>query len=153
MRIRPRPERRRRGAALLLSLLAVLAVGAISATISRIQSTMEGNQRFSVDRRAALYVAEAGMAEATLAVSQGKSGEIASEKFPAAFGRGVFWVESEDEADGSVELLCTAQVGTAQGCPLQAGEAQIGAAEVGAIKAGLSEVGALQAGLAQIDIS
>ena len=80
MRIRPRPERRRRGAALLLSLLAVLAVGAISATISRIQSTMEGNQRFSVDRRAALYVAEAGMAEATLAVSQGKSGEIASEK-------------------------------------------------------------------------
>lgn len=114
MRIRPRPERRRRGAALLLSLLAVLAVGAISATISRIQSTMEGNQRFSVDRRAALYVAEAGMAEATLAVSQGKSGEIASEKFPAAFGRGVFWVESEDEADGSVELLCTAQVGTAE---------------------------------------
>ena len=114
MLLRVRTDRRRRGAALLLSLLAVLAVGTISATLSRIQATMESNLQFSSDRRAALYVAEAGIAEATLAVSQGKSGTLGSEAAPAGFGRGVFWVESADLPDGSVQLECTAQVGTAE---------------------------------------
>ncbi len=108
------PQTSRRGAALLLSLLAVLAVGAISATLRRVQSTIERDQRFSIDRRTALYVAEAGIAESTLAISQGKSGSLASETIPAAFGAGLYWVDAQDRADGSIELQCTAQVRTAE---------------------------------------
>lgn len=114
MQVVPRPHTRRRGAALLLSLIAVLAVGAISATLRRVQTTIDGDQRFSIDRRAALYVAEAGIAEATLAISQGKSGAMASEEIPAAFGEGFFWVEAQDRPDRSIELRCTAQVRTAE---------------------------------------
>ncbi len=104
----------RRGAALILSLLAVLAVGAISATLRQVQTAIERDQRFSIDRRAALYVAEAGIAEATFAISQGKGGALASETVPAAFGAGVFWVEANDRTDGAIELRCTAQVRTAE---------------------------------------
>lgn len=108
------PHSQRRGAALLLSLLAVLAVGAISATLRQVQATIDGDQRFCIDRRAALYVAEAGIAEATLAISQGRSGSMASEEIPAAFGEGFFWVEAQDRRDRSIELRCTAQVRTAE---------------------------------------
>lgn len=114
MQVTHRPHSQRRGAALLLSLIAVLAVGAISATLRRVQMTIDGDQRFSIDRRAALYVAEAGIAEATLAISQGKSGAMASEEVPAAFGEGVFWVEALDRPDRSIELRCTGQVRTAE---------------------------------------
>ncbi|MDG1049906.1 MAG: hypothetical protein P8R46_06840, partial [Planctomycetota bacterium] len=114
MKVRIRPQPRRRGAALILSLLAVLAVGAISATLRKVQSSIDGNQRFSLDRRTALYVAEAGIAESTLAISQGKSGALASETIPAAFADGVYWVEAQDRSDGSIELRCTAQVRTAE---------------------------------------
>ena len=117
MQVVPHPHNRRRGAALLLSLIAVLAVGAISATLRQVQTTIDGDQRFSIDRRAALYVAEAGIAEATLAISQGKSGEMASEEIPAAFGEGFFWVEAQDRPDRSIELRCTAQVRTAEFVP------------------------------------
>ncbi|MDG1050607.1 MAG: hypothetical protein P8R46_10415 [Planctomycetota bacterium] len=114
MKTRNRPHHQRRGAALLLSLFVVLAVGVISASVSSIQSTMEDQQRFSLDRRSALYIAEAGIAESVFAISQGKSGELASEEVPAAFGAGVFWVEAEDRSDGSVQLRCTGQVRSAE---------------------------------------
>ncbi len=114
MRARLHRHPQRRGAALLLSLIAVLAVGAISATLRQVQTTIDGDQRFSIDRRAALYVAEAGIAEATLAISQGKSGAMATEEVPAAFGEGFFWVEAQDRPDRSIELRCTAQVRTAE---------------------------------------
>ncbi|MGB0330893.1 MAG: DEAD/DEAH box helicase, partial [Planctomycetota bacterium] len=54
------------------------------------------------------------MAEASLALSQGKSGVIGSEETPAEFGQGLYWVETEDQADGSSILRCTAQVRSAE---------------------------------------
>lgn len=115
MKIRTQPSHcPRRGAALVLSLLFVLTVGALSLSLSSVQSTMERSHRFSQDRRAALYIAESGMAEASLALSQGKSGVIGSEETPAEFGQGLYWVETEDQADGSSILRCTAQVRSAE---------------------------------------
>ncbi|MEL6712408.1 MAG: hypothetical protein AAFP86_01460, partial [Planctomycetota bacterium] len=102
------------GTALVVSLVAVSVIAGLGAALIQVQSMMTKKQSFSIDRRAALYTAEAGLAEAALAVSQGKSGIIATEDVPARFGRGVYWVESTDLPDDRLALVCTARVGTAE---------------------------------------
>lgn len=104
----------RRGAALMVSLLCVMVIAGLGATLIQMQTAGARSHAFSVDRRRALYVAEAGIAEAALAVSQGKSGVLASEDLPATFGGGLYWVETSDLPEGRIALVCTARVGTAE---------------------------------------
>lgn len=104
----------RRGAALMVSLVAVMVIAGLGAGLIQMQSAMNRRHAFSIDRRRALYVAEAGIAEAALAVGQGKSGIIATEAIPAAFGGGLFWVETADLPDDKIALICTARVGSAE---------------------------------------
>ncbi len=105
---------RRRGAALMVSLVAVMTIAGIGASMIQMQSAMNRRHAFSIDRRRALYVAEAGIAEAALAVSQGKSGILANAAVPAAFGGGVYWVETADLPDNRIALTCTSRVGVAE---------------------------------------
>ena len=102
------------GAALMMSLMCVTIVAGLGTVLLQMHSTVSRRQAFSVDRRRALYIAEAGIAEAALAVSQGKSGLIASPSQPAAFGGGVYWVETHDLPENRIALICTSQVGTAE---------------------------------------
>ncbi|MEL6430350.1 MAG: hypothetical protein AAFR54_14300 [Planctomycetota bacterium] len=104
----------RSGTALVVSLVAVSVIAGLGAALIQVQSMMTKKQSFTIDRRAALYIAEAGLAESALAVSQGKSGIVATEDVPARFGRGVYWVESTDLPDDRLALVCTARVGTAE---------------------------------------
>lgn len=104
----------RRGAALIMSLVAVMVIASLGAGLVQLQSIMSRKQAFAMDKRRALYIAEAGIAESALAVSQGKSGVIASENVPALYGGGVFWVDTVDLPDDRISLVCTAQVGGAE---------------------------------------
>ncbi|MEL6907331.1 MAG: hypothetical protein AAFP22_18130, partial [Planctomycetota bacterium] len=69
----------RSGTALVVSLVAVSVIAGLGAALIQVQSMMTKKQSFTIDRRAALYIAEAGLAESALAVSQGKSGIAAPE--------------------------------------------------------------------------
>lgn len=98
----------------MVSLIAVSVIAGLGAALIQVQSMMTKKHEFSIDRRRALYVAEAGLAEAALAVSQGKSGIIADENIPARFGAGVYWVESTDLPGDRLALVCTSRVGRAE---------------------------------------
>ncbi len=111
---RGRAPNRQRGTALVFSLIAVLLISSLGAGLIQLQSITERRQSFAIDRRRALYLAEAGLGEAALAVSLGKSGIIASEAVPATFGQGVYWVDSTDLPDDRMLLTCTAQVASAE---------------------------------------
>jgi hypothetical protein len=112
--LRGRTAHGQKGAALVFSLIAVLLISSLGAGLIQLQSMTERRQSFAIDRRKALYLAEAGLGEAALAVSLGKSGIIASEGVPATFGEGVYWVESDDLPDDRMLLTCTAQVASAE---------------------------------------
>lgn len=98
----------------MLSLITVMILASLGAGLVQLHTSIDRRHEFAIDRRRALYLAEAGIGEAALAVSQGKSGNIASEAVPAAFGGGVYWVEADDLPDDRVVLRCTAQVATAE---------------------------------------
>ena len=113
-RIAIRAHPKRRGTALVISLVAVMMIAGLGAGLVQMQAAINAKHSFSIDKRRALYVAEAGIAEAALAVSQGKSGIIANENVPAEFGRGLFWVETADLPDSRIALICTSRVGSAE---------------------------------------
>ncbi len=106
---RGRPPQR--GSALLASLFAVIVIAGLGAYIVEIQSAFARRQSSVVDRKRSLYVAEAGLAEAVLAISQGRSGELGSEAIPVQFHNGIYWVESEPLADGRLMLTSRGRVG------------------------------------------
>lgn len=105
-------RRKRRGSVLLASLMVVVVVASLGVCMVRMHSAAARRQSLSIDRKRAFYVAEAGLSEAFLAVSQGKSGNIASAELPATFGDGFYWVEATDLGRGTVQLSSTGLCGT-----------------------------------------
>jgi hypothetical protein len=106
---RARP--RRRGSALIASLMVVLVVAGLGVCMVRMHNATTRRQVQAIDKKRAFYVAEAGLSEAFLAVSQGKSGNVASEQLPARFGEGVYWVEATSMPGGNVALTSTGLCG------------------------------------------
>ena len=102
----------RRGSALLASLFVVVMIAGLGAYIVELQASFSRRQGSALDRKRALYIAEAGLAEAVLAISQGKSGALADEDVPARFHDGIYWVESEPLGDGRQMLTSRGRVGT-----------------------------------------
>lgn len=95
---------RRRGSALIASLMVVMVVAGLGVCLIRLHSASTRRQVHLIDRKRAFYVAEAGLSEAFLAISQGKSGRVGSEEIPAAFGEGVYWVDAVATEEGNIEL-------------------------------------------------
>lgn len=108
------PTQNRRGSALALSLVSVMIIAGLGASLLQLQMSIDRKSDFAIDRRRAVYLAEAGVAEASLAVSSGRTGIIASKDVPALFANGVYWVESDDLPNDRIVLRCTAQVGRAE---------------------------------------
>jgi len=90
----------------------VTVIAGTGAFIVQSHATFERRQALSIDRKRALYVAEAGIAEATLAISQGRSGAIGTEETPVVFHEGIYWVESEPLEDGRRLITSRSRVGT-----------------------------------------
>lgn len=94
----------RRGSALVGSLSVVMVAAALGSAMLQMEAGFGRSLRQSVDNKRALYVAEAGLSEAYLAVVQGKGGTIGSSEHPAAFADGVFWVVAKEHLDNKVTL-------------------------------------------------
>lgn len=99
------------GSALLSGLLVVMTLAVLSAAF--LARTIDKHRRTqaSADTKRSFYVAEAGLAESLLGLVQGKSGNVASDVRPAAFGGGVFWVTTEDAGEGRIGLKSTGLCG------------------------------------------
>ena len=102
----------RRGSALIASLVVVLVISSMGAVLIQLHSSITRRAAQSVDTKRALYMAEAGLSEAYLAVAQGKSGNVGSVAQPAVFGDGIYWVEASEETDGRVTLDATGLAGS-----------------------------------------
>lgn len=102
----------RRGGALVAALISVTTVAAMGAAVMQLQMAALRRHSRAVDTKRALYVAEAGLAEAFFAVAQGKSGNVGSSQIPARFGNGVFWVEAEWLSQDQIQLYSTGLCGS-----------------------------------------
>jgi len=103
---------RRRGSALIASLMVVLVVAGLGVAMVQVHSAVTRKQVRAIDTKRAFYVAEAGLSEAFMALSYGKSGIVADEDVPARFGDGVYWVEATELADGTVALISNGLCGS-----------------------------------------
>ena len=99
------------GTAVISSLFLVTIVASLGAGLVQVSSVSTKKQIASIDTTRALYIAEAGLSEAFLAVAQGRSGELASPEEPANFGDGYYWVEATDLPGDQVALKATGLVG------------------------------------------
>ncbi len=108
------PLRARRGAALAMALFAAFSVAAISLALLQLGAATTRRQAAAADRTRAFYLAEAALAEAYWGVMTGKTGQVGSGTDPAAYGDGLFWVDSDYALDGSVMLEATGMVGKAR---------------------------------------
>ncbi|MCA8979122.1 MAG: hypothetical protein H6831_05940 [Planctomycetes bacterium] len=97
----------KRGSALVFSLIMVGIVTASGMMMLQLNIARSRERGQSTDNKRAIYIAEAGISEAYLAVAQGRSGNIGSEAAPARFANGVFWVEAVDGDKGQVALRST----------------------------------------------
>jgi hypothetical protein len=89
----------------------VTILSALCAALLSMSSHAMREQNAGADDLRALYMAEAGLAEAYNALAQGKDGNVGTSEQPARFGPGVYWVEAEGQGDGVVALRSTACVG------------------------------------------
>lgn len=112
MLIHRKAPRRVRGNALVVSLVVVMMAAAMGAAMLQMQSGMTMRQKQSTNTKRALYIAEAGLSEAYLAIAQGKSGNIGSADLPAQFGDGVYWVESHSMPDNKIALISNGLCGS-----------------------------------------
>jgi len=104
----------RRGAALVLALIAVMVVAMMSLGVVQLTSGLARQQGVAGDLKRSFYLAEAGLAEAYVGLMDAKSGQVGTREAPAAYGDGLFWVDSTDEPDGSIRLESTGMCGRGQ---------------------------------------
>jgi len=97
--------RDRRGSVLAISLIVVMVIASLGAGLIQMHGAIARRQLQTIDNKRALYIAEAGLSEAFMAIAHGKSGAIGSEEEPALFGNGVFWVEAAEQPDQSVAIV------------------------------------------------
>jgi len=104
-------SRSRRGGALVIALITVTVVAALGAGLVHVASSQLRRHTMSVETKRALYVAEAGLAEAWFAIDQGKSGNVGTSTQPASFEDGCYWVEAEWLESDLISLRSTGLVG------------------------------------------
>jgi hypothetical protein len=148
MRLRQRVGRtagaaRRRGSALVLSLVAVGTVVVLAASFTQFASAVGNRQTSSIHKKRSFYLAEAGLAEAFAAFSCGRSGNVGSMEEPARMGDGLFWVEATELVPGIVKLESTGMVATGRAVlSLVAKRGKIDVAALGVFSSGPITLGA-----------
>lgn len=104
----------RRGSALLAVMAMTVTIAMLSAIMLQQSVGHLRTQNGSVDKKQALYLAEAGLAEGLHSLRAGNSGNIGDEDVPAAFGDGAFWVETRENANGLFLIEATGIAGGAR---------------------------------------
>ncbi len=113
-RTRPNARQPRRGAVLILALIAVVTVSTMAAGFLQLAAMRTKSQVGAVDRKEAFYLAEAGLAEAYVGLRVGRTGNVGTETSPAGFGGGLFWVDAEDLGNEQIALHSTGMAGRAR---------------------------------------
>lgn len=101
----------RRGSVLIVALVALVGLMMVGAALARFSVAADREVEGKFDDRRAFYLAEAGAAEAMVALRGGASGAIASPDVPAFLAGGVLWVEATDLGGDQVQLVATAMAG------------------------------------------
>lgn len=86
---------RRRGAILYMALFTLIPLAALTFGLVRIATSFSSENRHRIEDEQALFLAEAGIEEALIALGCGGTGEVGSQAAPVFFGEGLFWVEVE----------------------------------------------------------
>lgn len=102
--MRNRPNRDDRGVVLLLTVVVVMALAALAFAYLGMGMSSNREATHGVHDKQALYLAEAGLAEAITALRIGYSGRVGSRKMPARLGDGVFWVDATDQGSDRHQL-------------------------------------------------
>jgi hypothetical protein len=93
---------RRRGGALLVSIVAVMVLAGMAAAMLSLSASSQRENRTAADRVQALYVAEAGLSSAIAAVDAGAAQPaFGTEAAPIPFGGSGYWGTSVDNGDGT----------------------------------------------------
>jgi hypothetical protein len=101
----------RQGSVLIVALVALVGLMMVGAALARFSVAADREVGGKLDDRRAYYLAEAGAAEAMVALRGGASGAIASPDVPAFLAGGVLWVEATDLGDDQIQLVATAMAG------------------------------------------
>lgn len=107
-----RGRRSRRGGVLVATLVATIAIGALSVCLLELDSTRLRQQVASIDNKRAFNLAEAGLAEAYFSVKSGFSGNIGTQADPAKYGDGLFWVEATELGENVIGMESTGMSGS-----------------------------------------
>lgn len=105
MGIRGTATRNRRGSAIVMTLVCIVAVSTLSVVMLDMAESAQVEQRQVGDRMRAQYAAEAAASRAVALLQAGGTGSIASEQQAAALDAASYWVDSSVNAAGDVRTL------------------------------------------------
>src|SRR5512144_334355 len=94
----------RRGSALVMAVVVMGTLLVLSSAFLRLGVTSSHQHNIALEQSRAFYVAEAGIAEAGLALRMGKTGNVASEAQPGTYADGLVWVTAVDLGNGDHQL-------------------------------------------------
>ncbi len=104
-------RRRERGTALVLAMVVLVVCMGLGLMLFQGARSRGSELDARLDDRRAEALAEAALSESITALGSGFSGNVGTIAAPALLGDGVFWVEANELADGSTELVATALQG------------------------------------------
>ena len=107
-------SRGRSGSALLAAVAMTMTIAMLSAILLQQSVSHLQSQSGAVEKKKALYLAEAGLAEGLASLRSGGSGNIGSSDTPAGFGEGAFWVETVENTSGHFVIHATGLAGGAR---------------------------------------
>lgn len=102
----------RSGSAMIAALFVVTVIAVLSMAYLQLSLSKNRENKASVDAKRSLYIAEAGLSEAFVALAQGESGNVGSDAVPAQFADGVFWVTATNSGGGKLTLTSNGLCGT-----------------------------------------
>jgi hypothetical protein len=97
----------RRGTALVAVVVGTVGVAMLSLALITLSSSAANVQRRSREERGALYVAEAGIADALCSFECGGTGDLGRENERVDFGGSSYWVDAENNGDGTFSIIST----------------------------------------------
>lgn len=104
MKIHITRNRRRRGGALLIALIATMVCAGLAAALMSVGAASKNEHAASTGRMQALYVAEAGLSAGIDAIRSGALAPLGDSLNPVPFSNGAYWGTAIDNGDDTLTL-------------------------------------------------